>query len=323
MTLLALLATGSSLFMLAQGGKVAHAASTGFSFTAAGDYSQTNATTANLNYIAHSGASFNLALGDFSYNTTVNASTWSSYARSILPANFPFEILSGGHDVSQISTYAADLPNQMSGMSGTYAGQYYFDYPSTGPLARFILISPSVLSTYSYSYGTPGYDWVSSTIDAARSAGIHWIVVAMHENCFVIGSKTCPGQDLLDLLLSKKVDLILEAQKHDYQASKQLALSSSCPTLSITSYNASCAVNSTNSMSRGAGSVIVVQGTGGATPLLSVNTSDPKIGYFRTWMGGNINPTWGVSQFSVSSTQISMQFVPVTGTFSDSFTING
>src|SRR5947209_7177847 len=82
-------------------GKTSHAGAS-FSFTAAGDYGQTNYTTANLTYIAKSGVSFNLALGDFSYDASVNAATWSAYAKGLLPAKFPFEILVGGHDGSQI-----------------------------------------------------------------------------------------------------------------------------------------------------------------------------------------------------------------------------
>ena len=301
---------------------VLNRAGAGFSFTAAGDYGQTNYTTANLTYIAKSGVKFDLALGDFSYNTNVNAATWSAYVKGLLPANFPFEIVVGGHDGKQIKTYSADLPNYMSGMTGTYAEQYSFDYPASAPLARFIVISPGLTGTY--SQGSAQYNWVSQEIDGARAANIHWVIVAMHEYCFVIGSIGCNGQDLLDLLLSKHVDLILQAQKHDYQASKQLALNStSCTSLSTTSYNAHCVVNSSTSMTRGAGSVIVVTGTGGTTPQLAINTSDPKIGYFRKWMGANIDETWGLSQFTISATQISMHFINVSGSFTDSFTING
>ncbi|MDQ6660599.1 MAG: hypothetical protein M3Z24_06500 [Chloroflexota bacterium] len=296
-------------------------AASSFSFTAAGDYGQTNYTTANLNYIKNSGVSFNLALGDSGYDSHVSASAWSTYAKSNLRANFPFEILDGRHDTSQINTYAANLPNHIGTISGTYAKQYAFDYPQGSPLARFILISPTVL--YNYSKGSANYTWVSHEIDSARSAGIHWVIVGMHQYCFTIDSKTCPSQDLLDLLLNKKVDLILQAQKHSYQASKQLALSSSCPMLNPTSYNAKCVVNSSTSLTRGAGSVIVVTGTGGTTPLLSINTSDPKIQYFRKWMGSNVNQTFGLSQFTISSTSITEHFVGVSGSFSDSFTING
>src|SRR5947209_7602420 len=64
--------------------------SSSFTFTAAGDYDQTAATGANLNYLAHSGASFHLGLGDFNYSSAATAAQWSTYAKGLLPANFPF-----------------------------------------------------------------------------------------------------------------------------------------------------------------------------------------------------------------------------------------
>src|SRR5690349_20627618 len=57
---------GISLVVAKQPTPVALAGA-GFTFTAAGDYGQTAYTTANLRYIARSGASFHLALGDYSY----------------------------------------------------------------------------------------------------------------------------------------------------------------------------------------------------------------------------------------------------------------
>ena len=296
----------------------------GFRFTAAGDYGQTSYTTANLNYIAQSGVNFSLGLGDFDYDPNTTADAWSSYAKSLLPANFPFEIVAGGHD-TQIDTLAVDLPDHIGNISGTYAKEYSFDYPPAKPLARFIIVSPSqILAGYDYSVGGADYNWVAQEIDAARAANIHWVIVGMHQYCFVIDSTVCPSQDLLDLLLNKKVDLILEAQKHTYQASKQLALNpTTCPTLPITSYNTQCVVNATRSFTKGAGSIIVVTGTGGTVPLLSIDSTDPKINYFRSWMGANVNQSFGVSQFSVTPTQINMNFVPVAGTFTDSFTLSG
>ena len=303
-----------------------------FTFTAAGDYGQTNYTTQVLKYIAHSGVKFDLALGDFSYNPAVNAAAWSAYAKSYLPANFPFEIVAGGHDTAdagentgnEISTYAANFPDRIGKITGTYGIQYAFDYPMSNPLARFIFVSPSnVVSGYDYGKGSADYNWVSQEIDSARAAKIHWVIVAMHQYCFVIDSTSCANQDLLDLLLAKHVDLILQAQKHNYQASKQLALNANCTSLPITSYNSHCVVNSSAHMTRGAGSVIVVTGTGGTTPQLAINTTDPKIGYFRAWMGANINETWGLSQFTISATQISMHYDNVSGSFIDSFTIQG
>ena len=294
-----------------------------FSFTAAGDYGQTPYTTANLDYIAGAKVNFHLALGDFDYDPNTSATAWSSYAKSHLPATFPFEIVAGGHD-AQIDTFIADFPDRIGHIKGTYGKEYTFDYPSAAPLARFIVVTPSaILAGYNYGKGSAHYNWVAQMIDGARAAHIRWVIVAMHQYCFVIDSTSCANQDLLDLLLEKKVDLILQAQKHTYQASKQLALNgTTCPTLPITSYDSACVVNGTNSFTRGAGTVIAVAGTGGTTPLLPIDGSDPKIRYFRSWMGANVNQTFGVAQVTVSASRITVKFVPLSGgNFTDSFTI--
>jgi hypothetical protein len=311
-----------------------------FSFTYAGDYDQTSQTTANLTYMAQQYAAsqiaFNLGLGDFSYNTSVTADAWSTYAHQYLPATFPFEIVDGRHDSSQIQTYEKDLPDHVGGdITGTYGEQYYFDYPTSAPLARFIMISPNqslynpaTKKYYSYNYnqGGAGYTWVKNAIEAAHQAQIPWVIVGMHEYCFVIGTATCLNQQLLDLLLNEHVDVILQGQKHNYQAGKQLALNSTtCQTLNATNYNANCVANDTTTMTQGKGSVIVVTGTGGASQL-AINNNDPKFAYFRTSMPTN-NVTWGVSQFTISATQLSENFVDVSGgtlggNFTDSFTIS-
>jgi hypothetical protein len=293
-----------------------------FIFTAAGDYAQTNATTANLKAIAQSGACFHLALGDIDESKGVVPAQWSSYVTSLLPTNFPFEIIPGDHDLGQLSTYTAGLPDYM-GSTGTYGQQYYFDYPNQAPLARFIMISPSQTSS-NYNQGRAGYTWVSSTIEAARAANIHWVIVGMYENCFSLGSPHCSNDALLNLLVSEKVDLILYAHKHNYEASKQLAFNgTTCTSLTTVSYNASCVVNATPAMTKGAGSVIVITGTGGAS-MINISTIDPARGYFRTWEAANSNETWGISQFIVSANQLAMHFVGTSGgPFSDSFTITG
>lgn len=298
----------------------------GFSFSAAGDYGQTSHTDANLSYIAKASVNFNLAIGDLNYDPVhVTPNGYSTYIKSHLPSNFPFEIVAGDHDTDNIDTFAKDLPDHIGHLTGTYAKEYAFDFPASSPLARFILLSPSnVIPGYLYSKGTSHYNWVAQEIDGARTTHIPWVIVAMHEYCFTIGSLSCAASDLLNLLISKKVDLILQGHKHDYQASKQLAFNgTTCTALSTTSYNPNCVVNGTKNMTKGVGSVIVVTGTGGITPLLSINTADPRIGYFRSWMAANINQTWGVSQFTVSASQLNMKFVPTSGgTFTDAFTIH-
>ncbi len=322
-----------------------------FGFTYTGDYDQNAATTANLQKISQlynaNQISFNLGLGDYSYASTVTkavADSWSTYAKNNLPANFPFEIVDGRHDSNQISEYEADLPDHLGNVTTNctkcaYGQQYYFDYSVGGTtLARFIMISPNqtipptTLPHYTYNYDVGGadYTWVSNAIDDARCVStcshsvIPWVIVGMHEYCFVIGTAACKDQQLLDMLLNKHVDLILQAQKHNYQASKQLALNTTtCATLNATSYNANCVADATTNMTQGKGTVIMVTGTGGASQLPIDNPNpDPKYYYFRTSTPTN-NVTWGISQFSISATQLSEQFVPTSGgTYTDSFTIS-
>jgi len=299
-----------------------------FRFTAAGDYAQTTYTTANLEYIARSGANFHLALGDLNYDPAhVTAEQWSDYVKSHLPPGFPFEVLVGNED-EQADALIDELSNHIGNISGIYGKEYSFDYPSGAPLARFIFASPGgILAGYSYAKGSPHYNWVAQQIDGARSAGIPWVIVGMHEYCIVmnstIHSDTCASVDLTNLLLSKKVDLILYGHKHNFQVSKQLALNSTtCMTLTIGAYNPSCVVSASTSLTRGAGSVMIINGSGGDAPLATIDTSDPEVGYFRSWEGGNSNPTWGISRFTVTPTQITAQYVGVSGSFSDSFTIH-
>ena len=92
--------------------------------------------------------------------------------------------------------------------------------------------------------------------------------------------------------------------------SKQLAINgTTCKTIQVNGYNPNCVVNATTLLTRGAGSVIVITGTGGQTPLGSIDSADPEKGYFRMWMGSNVNQTRGVSKFTVSATQLHGQFV--------------
>jgi len=283
-----------------------HAQSGPFTFTAAGDYAGTSNTDAVLNVIKNSGTNLHIAVGDFRYDSHGSPGGWASYVQGIVGANLPFEIISGNHDNGDIGAYASVLPNKISGMVGTYGQQYYFDYPSTGPLARFIMISPNVLS-----FDTA---WFSNAVDTARSAGIKWVIVGLHKPCITTGAKGCEiGAGTHDLFLNKKVDLVLFGHDHNYQRSKQLK----CAT--VGSFNASCVVNAGPNYVKGAGTVEVITGTGG-NGLYPVSNGDSEAGYFAT-----INSdTWGVTKCTVNANQLSCQFVKASGgSLSDSFTISG
>jgi hypothetical protein len=300
----------------------AKAEGTTFTFNAAGDYGANSDTTAGLSLVASSGADFNLALGDLSYDDLTPESTWCDYVKAEVGATFPFELISGNHEDNgpngEINNFAACLPDRIGSITGTYAKQYYFDYQS---LVRVIVISPDLTidgETYNYTTGSARYNWVSTAIDGARSSEIPWVVVAMHKNCITIGVKSCEiGTDLMNLLLSKRVDLVLQGHEHNYQRSKQLTCAS------VGSFSNSCVADdgSDGAYFKGSGTVFVIVGTGGKS-LYNVNISDSEAGYFAEWMGANANPRKGFMKFSVSSARISAQFVGATsGSFDDSFKI--
>ena len=306
-----------------------------FTFTAAGDYGASSDATAVLNGTnpAVSGANLNLALGDLSYANLTPESAWCDYVKQKVGTSFPFEIVAGNHEDdspsgNNIDNFATCLPDQIGGITGRYSREYFFDYPVASPLTRFIMISPDLTfldeGTYNYSSGNAHYNWVANAIDSARSAGIAWIVVGMHKNCISMGNYSCNiGTGLFNLLIDKKVDLILQGHDHTYQRSHQLTLGPSCSGIVSGSSNANCVVDngSDNNYTKGAGSVLAIVGTGGKG-LYNINLSDSEAGYFSKWMGNNINPSQGFLKVAVSNTQMNFSFEPQVGTFTDSFSID-
>jgi hypothetical protein len=122
--------------------------------------------------------------------------------------------------------------------------------------------------------------------------------------------------------VSKKVDLILQGHDHDYQRSKQLALNSTtCTAIQAETYNSHCVVNdgSTGIYPKGLGTVDVIVGTVGEW-LGSLNTADGDAGYFAKWMGSNVNPTNGITKFTVSSDQLTVSAAFMGSTAPNNFT---
>jgi hypothetical protein len=170
-------ATSSSALPLA-----AQSDETAFSFTAAGDYGSNARTEATLRAIAASQPTFHLALGDLNYEPSVSEADWCALVRAVIPADVPFEVVTGNREdwnsdqftgvVDDIDKLAACLPNQMPTMQGTYARDYFFDYPSTNPIARFIFLTPEMAfedgAYRDYAPGATGHDWVSAAIDDAH-----------------------------------------------------------------------------------------------------------------------------------------------------------
>ena len=295
-----------------------------FTFTAAGDHANGSNFRATLDQVRATGARFHIALGDNSYSAG-SETTWCNefFTRGIRAV-----LISGNHDTGNVSAGGnIDVYKTKPGctfglgtLTGNYGHQYYFDYPQTGtPLARFILIKPDIGGsvTYGYSANQPGYTFTRDAIDSARSAGIKWIIVSMHKNCITTGQKSCEiGTDIVNLLINKKVDLVLQGHDHNYQRSHAL----SCMTTG--SVNPGCIADSgtDGAYTKGAGTVFIIIGTGGQG-LYTVHGSDSEAGYFAKT---NSN-TFGATSFTIDAGQISVssQFLrSAGGSFSDSFTIS-
>lgn len=305
-----------------------------FSFGAAGDMGANSNTSAVLTSVANSNVNFFTALGDFSYSQVTPETSWCDYVKTRVGPTFPFELLSGNHEDDGpdglISNYVGCLPDRLGGVTGTYGKEYYFDYPSVNPIARFIMISPGLTfpneGTYSYKLGTAHYNWTANAIDAARASGIKWVIVGMHEYCISLVSGSCAtGPDIMNLLVSKKVDLYIQGHDHAYARTKQLALSANCAKIVAGQYNSSCVADSNPSQyTKGNGTIYMIIGSGGRA-MNSESATDPEAPYFTAWMGTNKTPTFGFVKFDVSNTQLVGTFVKGTGlsgTFTDTFTIS-
>jgi Calcineurin-like phosphoesterase len=285
-----------------------------------------------LNAVKSSGSNFFIALGDLSYSDVTPESAWCDFVKARVGDTYPFELLAGNHEDDGpdglISKFDDCLPHRLENITGTYAKEFYFDYPSSNPLARFISISPNLTfpgeGTWDYSAGSARYNWTGSAIDQARAAGIKWVIVSVHKYCIAMVSGSCQiGPDIMNLLIEKRVDLYLQGHDHAFYRSKQLAHLTGCAAVSPGSFDPDCVVDSgaDGQYAKNAGAVIVTTGAGGKS-INSVNTSDPEAGYFASWMGSNANPTYGFLKVTISNTSLTAQFVRgAGGTYTDTFTI--
>ncbi|MET4637323.1 PKD domain-containing protein [Mycetocola sp. 2940] len=298
-------------------------------FTASGDFGTNQSASDVLNEIKAIGPDFHVALGDLSYGEPGTEQSWCDFVTSRVGAGFPFELLTGNHESNgedgAINNFSACLPNQLPGVIGTYGQQYYVDVPQVNPLVRYIGISPNLTfpdGIWSYAAGTPRYQWTESAIDSARAANIPWVVVAMHKPCLSIGMYTCEvGPAIANLLVSKKVDLVLSGHEHLYGRTHQLAHSTACTAVNPGSYNPACVADADNAMSKGAGTVFGIVGTGGQV-LRNVNLTDTETNYFASSSGLNKNPAYGNIDVQATPGSLTARFAPIPGaSFTDQFTI--
>ena len=298
--------------------------------TAAGDYGADPATTGRvLDGIRAASPDAHLALGDLSYGRTGQEEEWGRFVRSRVGDGIPFQLVPGNHesngDNGRIDAFAQCLPNQLRGLTGTYPRQWYVDLPQASPVVRVVMISPAITfpdGTWDYSKGSPHYEWTSAAISGARAARIPFVVVGMHRPCLSMGRYACDvGTDLLQLLVSERVDLVLTGHEHLYQRTDQLAVHTGCPEVPAGRYEPACVADSDGSLVAGAGTVFVTVGTGGI-PLRAVNAADPEAGYFAASSGSNHDPTYGHVDLTVTPAGLRMEFVgDAGGSFSDVVTM--
>ena len=309
-----------------------------FSFGAVGDHGGSARTRAVLRAVGAHDPDFFMSLGDLSYDT-LEPGPWCQLVKNSLNAGagepvgdpygetYPFEIIQGNHDTETIDEFTAPdcLPDRLGAVPsppGSYGREYYFDYPANAPLARFITASPGL--GYSYAVGSPHRQWLGETIDAARAAGIKWVIVAEHLNYVSAGTKgNETGPHFFNFLVSKNVDLLLQGHDHTYQRTHQLAHSAGCPSVPTRTVLASCIANDGGSglYPAGEGMVTLINGVGGVSNY-RIKPADPEAGYFAKVKGGNHGRFFGFTEFTVDANSLSGSFVSAAGVrFRDTFTI--
>lgn len=300
-----------------------------FVFTAAGDYGFGQAASATLELIRPAGASFHLALGDLSYSPSGSESRWCDFVKARVGEAFPFQLVAGNHEddfggEGHITRFAECLPDRL-GVIGRYPEQYYVDY---GGLARIIVISADLtISGTHFFYGDDNehYRWLAHAIDEARREGLSWVVVALHKSCISMGPYYCAlYQELFDLLIDRRVDLVLHAHEHSYQRSHQLATRGRCAQVTVDRFDPACVAGegTDGAYDRGEGTVSVIVGTAGGD-LYEIDEEDSEAGYFAEWMAANRSPRHGLLSLTVSPSAIVGEFVGSTATsdFRDRFVI--
>lgn len=297
-------------------------------FSAAGDFGRTKATTRTLKVIDRAGGRFHLAVGDLSYGDATERQ-WCRYVKRHLGKRYPMQLLAGNHESfgrdGHIDAFARCLPNRLPGKKGRYARQYYVDVPAKNPIVRVLAISPGLRygnRTWTYERGTPRYRWTARAIDSARRAGIEWVVVGMHHPCLSMGRYGCAaGSDVVNLLVSKRVDLVLTGHEHLYQRTKQITTGPGCSRVPTEGLDVDCVADSSSLLTAGRGTVFITAGTGGTT-LREVNRSNDQRGYFAAWSGKNVAPRHGIVTVTATPSRLSARFVGTTrGSFTDDVSI--
>ena len=298
-------------------------------FTAQGDIGVGKDAKRVLDAIAGLRPQLSLALGDFTYKAGIEQ-PFCDMVKGKLGAEFPYQLVTGNHESDghdgDIANLVKCLPNRLPGLVGEYGTQWYVDYPARDPLVRIIMLSPGIKfrdgKTLSYARNSTRWRWTAEALDRAKAKKIPWTVVGMHTPCLSIGKYDCvAGEDLTNLLLDKKVDLVLTGHNHSYQRTHQLRLGPGCTTLVVGDFSKDCVADSEGSMDKGSGTVFATSGLGGAG-LHLVHEDDSELRYFAAWSGQNRRAAFGTLDVTVSADRLDAKFVPAKdSSFTDSFRI--
>lgn len=297
-------------------------------FTAQGDIGVGSRARKVLDVIAELKPQLNLALGDFSYEAGIEEQ-FCAMVTGKLGSEFPYQLVAGNHESDghegDIENFVKCLPNKLPGMQGEYGTQWYADVPEKDPVVRFVMVSPGIdfrEGPLDYSRDSERWRWTAEAIDAAKSDGIPWTVVGMHVPCFSVGRYDCQaGEDFTNMLVEKKVDLVLSGHDHIYQRSHQLGPGSNCPGLRAAAFSNGCLTDTDTAMTQGEGTVFATIGTGGVG-LYDINSEDSEMGYFAAASGKNRNPAFGTLDVTATPGELTARFVPAEGSsLTDAFRI--
>lgn len=308
----------------------AQAQSDDLSFSFAGDFGSNDGFRASLAELRQTESDFAFALGGLSYGGMAEDAWCSEFQESFVNVLVVAGSNETGEDAStgSIDEFARHCRYPLPApVYGEYGKEYYFDYPFVNPIARFILLSPALQfagddGPYDYSRPTGRYYWARGVIDDARAAGIPWVIVGMHRNCIAAVDARCEiGMDLFNLLLDRKVDLVLQAGTPHYERSKQLGLSEECRSIVAGRFDPDCIVDdgADGAYGRGAGSVVVLAGTGGRE-IAPINASSPYVEYQAASAGDSSILGNGVVTFHVARDRITME-THFDGTYRDAMTL--
>ncbi len=298
-------------------------------FTAQGDTGVGSGARKVLDVIARLKPQLNLALGDFTYKAGIERQ-FCDLVSGKLGSGFPYEVVTGNHESDgrdgDIANIVQCLPNKLPGLQGEYGTQWFVDVPERDPVVRIVMVSPGINfrggKPLDYSRDSERWRWTTEALDGARSRNIPWTVVGMHAPCFTLGNSDCqPGEEFTNMLIEKKVDLVLTGHDHIYQRSHQLGLGGGCPGLVPASFSTQCLADTDNTMVQGAGTVFVGVGIGGIGHY-DVHDDDPEAGYFASFSGKNRNATLGTLDVTAGRDSLSARLVPAEGySHTDAFEI--